>query len=138
MENFDIIHEFKVLATKLKDDDRLIYLRQAQNMNDMDQELQGLIGKFNLAQYNYQIEITKDEADQEKLAQYSEEIQDLYEQIMSNDSMMEYNECKKEVDKLTQYIENIISAAINGGDPMIVPEPSECTGSCASCSGCGN
>ncbi len=139
MEKFDIIHEFKVLATKLKDDDRLVYLRQAKAMNDMDQELQELIGKFNLAQYNYQIEISKDEMDEEKLNTINSELQDLYAQIMENDSMKEYNECKMEADKLTQHLQAIITAAINGGDPMTVEMPTGgCTGSCSSCSGCGN
>ena len=138
MEKFDIIHEFKVLATKLKEDDRLVYLKQARNMNDMDQELQALISKFNLAQYNYQIEITKDDMDEAKVTELNDELQETYSQIMENDSMQEYNACKAEVDTLVLYLQNIIAVAVNDGDPMLVPEPVDCNGVCAGCSGCGN
>ena len=139
MENFDIISEFKLLAKKLQQDDRIIYLEQAKKMNDMDQELQELIGKFNLCQYNYRTEDAKKDKDEAKLSQLYSEITDLYAQIMENDSMKEYNECKTEVDRLTQHIQAIISAAINGGDPMAVELPAGgCSGNCSGCSGCGN
>ena len=139
MENFDIIYEFKLLAKKLQQDDRIIYLEQAKKMNDMDQELQELIGKFNLCQYNYRAEDAKKDKDEAKLSQLYAEITDLYAQIMENDSMKEYNECKTEVDRLTQHIQAIISAAINGGDPMAVELPAGgCSGNCSGCSGCGN
>ncbi len=39
---------------------------------------------------------------------------------------------------LVNYIDAIINAAMNGGDPMAVQEPSaSCTGSCSTCGGCG-
>lgn len=138
MENFDIIYEFKLLAKKLQQDDRLIYLDQARKMNDMDQELQDLIGKFNLCQYNYKTELVREPKDDEKLKSLNTELMDLYQQIIANDSMREYNECKAEVDKLTQHIQAIINAAVNGGDPMAVELPSGgCDGNCSGCSGCG-
>lgn len=46
MDEKEIIREFKILASKLKKDDTIVYLEQAQKMNDMDQELQDLIGKL--------------------------------------------------------------------------------------------
>jgi len=138
MEKFDIIYEFKLLAKKLQQDDRVIYLEQAKKMNDMDQELQELIGKFNLVQFNYRTESVKEDRDEAKLEQLNSELIDLYGQIMENDSMKEYNECKTEVDRLTQHIQAIITSALNGGDPMIVELPEGgCSGSCSTCSGCG-
>jgi len=138
MEKFDIIYEFKLLAKKLQQDDRVIYLEQAKKMNDMDQELQELIGKFNLVQFNYRTESVKEDRDEAKLEQLNSELIDLYGQIMENDSMKEYNECKTEVDRLTQHIQAIITSALNGGDPMLVELPEGgCSGSCSTCSGCG-
>lgn len=141
MENFDIIYEFRLLAKKLQQDDRVVYLDQVKKKMDMDQELQELIGKFNLAQYNYRIEAVKDdsEKDDTKLEQINKELMGIYADIMANEFMVEYNECKAEVDKLTQHIQAIITSALNGGDPMIVEIPEGgCSGSCAGCSGCGN
>ena len=139
MEKFDIINEFKLLAVKLQQDDRVIYLEQVKKKMDMDQELQELIGKFNLAQYNYRIESVKEDRDEAKLEEMNNELIAVYSDIMANEFMIEYNECKTEVDKLTQHIQAIITAALNGGNPMVVELPEGgCSGSCSSCSGCGN
>lgn len=138
MENFDIIYEFRLLAKKLQQDDRIVYLDQVRKKLDMDQELQDQIQKFNALQYEYRIESVKEVKDEAKLQNINKEIVSLYADIMANEFMVEYNECKDEVDKLTTLVQAIITAAINGGDPMIVEVPEGgCTGSCSSCSGCG-
>ena len=137
MENFDIVYEFRLLAKKLQQDDRIVYLEQARKMNDMDMELQELIGQFNLGQYNYRMELAKDDRDEEKLAKINDELTDVYSKIMANDSMVAYNECKTEADKLTQLIQAIVAAAVNGGDPMQVQIPEGgCSGNCSGCAGC--
>ena len=139
MEKFDIINEFKLLAVKLQQDDRVVYLDQVKKKMDMDKELQDLIGKFNLAQYNYRIEAVKEDKDEAKLEEMNKELIAVYSDIMANEFMIEYNECKTEVDKLTQHIQAIITSALNGGNPMLVELPEGgCSGSCSSCSGCGN
>ncbi len=137
MDNNDIVYEFRLLAKKLQEDDRIVYLEQARRMNDMDQELQDLIGQFNLCQLNYRAEISKDQPDQEKLNKLNDELNRVYTEIMANDSMASYTECKAEADKLTNLIQAIINAAVNGGDPMIVQIPEGgCSGNCAACEGC--
>ena len=104
----------------------------------MDQELQDLIGKFNLARFNYNIETNKQEGrDEAVIAGYENEINELYTQIMENDSMVAYSEAKTDVDRLMQHAQAVITCVFNGGDPMLVELPDEgCTGSCSSCSGC--
>ena len=140
MENFDVIYELRLLAKKLQQDDRIVYLEQVKKKMDMDKELQELIQKFNTLQYEYRIETVKEEGtrDDAKVQKLNSELISIYADIMANEFMMEYNECKNEVDKLTQLVQAIITAAINGGDPMIVEVPEGgCSGSCSSCSGCG-
>ena len=138
MENFDIIYEFRLLAKKLQQDDRIVYLDQIRKKMDMDNELQDQIQKFNALQYEYRIESVKEDKDEAKIQNINKELIALYADIMANEFMVEYNECKDEVDKLTTLVQAIITAAINGGDPMIVEVPEGgCTGSCSSCSGCG-
>ncbi len=138
MENEnDIIYKFKLLAKEMQKDDRLIYLEQARKMNDMDKELQALIGDFNLKQYEYRVEIVKEDRDDEKVNTLQEEISELYRAIMDNDSMKEYYECKTAVDNLESHLQAIIHAAIEGNDPMIVELPRNgCAGDCSGCSGC--
>ena len=103
----------------------------------MDQELQQLIGKFNLKQYEYRVEVVKAERDEDKIKALNDDIMQLYRDIMANDSMKEYNDCKNEVDRLEEHLKAIIHAAIEGNDPMIVELPEGgCVGDCSSCSGC--
>ena len=135
---FDFITEFKKLCKQLQKEDVIVYLEQARKMNDMDQELQELIGKFNLARFNYNIEANKQEGSDEKvIAEYEKEINELYTQIMENDSMVAYSEAKADVDRLMQHAQAILTCVFNGGAPMLVELPDEgCTGSCSTCSGC--
>ena len=65
-------------------------------------------------------------------------VNQLYNDIMANESMAAYNEAKAELESVMNYVNAIINTAVNGGDPMTVEEPQQggCSGSCASCSGC--
>ncbi|MBQ5326526.1 MAG: YlbF family regulator, partial [Oscillospiraceae bacterium] len=84
---FDFITEFKKLCAQLQKEDVLVYLAQAKAMVDKDQELQEMIGKFNLAKYNLNAEMMNPEADNDKLNQLDLELNTLYEEIMANEFM---------------------------------------------------
>ena len=116
----DCIDLFKRAAMALQTDPRYLALDQARKANDKDEELQNLIGEFNLARMDL-----------------NNEINDLYGKIMADEGMTAYNEAKRDCENLVNYIDAIINTAMNGGDPMTVQEPSEsCTGSCSTCGGC--
>ena len=123
----DCIDLFKRAAMALQTDPRYVILDQARKANDKDEELQNLIGEFNLARMDLNNEI----------AELNEKVNSLYGQIMGNEGMVAYNEAKRECENLVNYIDAIINTAMNGGDPMTVQEPSaSCTGSCSTCGGC--
>ena len=104
----DCIDLFKRAAMALQTDPRYLVLDQARKANDKDEELQNMIGEF-----------------------------DLYGKIMADEGMVAYNEAKRDCENLVNYIDAIINTAMNGGDPMTVQEPStSCTGSCSTCGGC--
>ena len=132
----DIIDQVRALALELQKDQRYLVLENARRMNDADEELQQQIGEFNLARIDLNNEISKPEKDADRIAALNEKIQKIYGDIMSNESMVAYNEAKGEVDQLMQYINAILVTAVNGGDPMTVEEPSSCGGDCSGCSGC--
>ena len=116
---------------------RDIILDQARKANDKDEELQNLIGEFNLARMDLNNEIGKSERDDARITELNEKVNNLYGQIMGNEGMVAYNEAKRECENLVNYIDAIINTAMNGGDPMTVQEPSaSCTGSCSTCGGC--
>ena len=132
----DCIDLFKRAAMALQTDPRYLALDQARKANDKDEELQNLIGEFNLARMDLNNEIGKNERDDARIAELNEKVNSLYGQIMGNEGMVAYNEAKRECENLVNYIDAIINTAMNGGDPMTVQEPSEsCTGSCSTCGG---
>ena len=119
----DCIDLFKRAAMALQTDPRYVILDQARKANDKDEELQNLIGEFNLARMDLNNEIGKNERDDARIAELNEKVNSLYGQIMGNEGMVAYNEAKRECENLVNYIDAIINTAMNGGDPMTVQEP---------------
>lgn len=133
----DCIDLFKKAAAAMQTDPRYLELDAARRENDMDQELQGLIGEFNLARLDLNNETSKNSPDHERVAELNKRVNDLYSQIMASEGMVRYNTAKAECEALVSHIDAIINTAMNGGDPMTVnPPQGGCTGSCATCGGC--
>ena len=134
----DAIDLFKKAAVALQTDERYLALAAARKANDENETLQDLIGEFNLARMDLSNEIAKDERDDERVASLNDKVNDLYTRIMSSEGMVAYNEAKAQAEAMISHIDAIINTAMNGGDPMLVEAPEAgCTGSCASCGGCG-
>ena len=132
----DCIELFKRAAVALQTDPRYLALEQARKMNDSDEELQNMIGEFNLARMDLNNEITKEERDDQRIAELNEKVNSLYGQIMSDEGMIAYNDAKRDCEALINHIDAIINTAMNGGDPMTVETPANCTHDCSTCGGC--
>ena len=65
----DCIDLFKRAAMALQTDPRYVILDQARKANDKDEELQNLIGEFNLARMDLNNEISKSERSDERIAE---------------------------------------------------------------------
>ena len=107
----------------------------ARQANDEDQALQDKIGEFNLLRMSLVNEQGKDNVDKGKIEQLNEQMQQVYADIMQNPNMVAYNAAKDEMDRLLARVNSILGLCVNGEDPATC-EPSDCTGSCASCGGC--
>ena len=118
----DCIDLFKRAAVALQTDSRYLVLDQTRKANDKDEELQNLIGEFNLARMDLNNEIGKSERNDARIAELNEKVNSLYGQIMGNEGMVAYNEAKRDCENLVNYIDAIINTAMNGGDPMTVQE----------------
>ena len=133
----DCIDLFKKAAAAMQTDPRYLELDAARRENDMDQELQNLIGEFNLARLDLNNEASKMESDAARIEALNKRVNDLYSQIMASEGMVRYNTAKAECEAMVSYIDAIINTAMNGGDPMTVKQPEGgCTGSCSTCGGC--
>lgn len=135
----DAITMFKEAAVQLQKEEIYLALDHTRKANDEDEALQEIIGEFNLSRIDLNSELSKgDEKSTEKVAELNKKVNELYSQIMENENMAAYNEAKQELEAAAAYINAILSAAVNGEDPMLVQEPQAggCSGSCSSCSGC--
>lgn len=135
----DAIAKFKEAAMALQQDERYLKLAAARKANDDDETLQNMIGEFNLVRLDLNNEIEKEDRDDARVTELNEKINQLYNGIMNSETMLAYNDAKQEMRPLVNHINAIVTAAVDGDDPMLVAEPVEGCGEdgCASCSGCG-
>ena len=110
----DCIDLFKRAAMALQTDPRYLVLDQARKANDKDEELQNMIGEFNLARMDLNNEIGKSERNDARIAELNEKVNDLYGKIMADEGMVAYNEAKRDCENLVNYIDAIINTAMHG------------------------
>ncbi len=134
MEILDVARE---LGAAIQEHDLYKAYAAAKQKNDDDKALQDLIGEFNLIRMNINTAMTNPEKDEEKMAEYNEQLQECYKKIMANESMIAYNEAKIALDEIVNKVNLIISMCIDGADPKTVEIPdASCSGSCSTCGGC--
>ena len=135
----DVLVEMAIaLGCQLQEDSRYLALRAAQQAADEDEQLQKLIGEFNLKRMaiNAEEQKAEEEQDAEKLRTLNTALRSVYADIMQNEHMVAYNEAKEPFDALVQKINTAIALAAQGQDPAAAAEESGCTGNCGSCGGC--
>ena len=125
------------LGKALQADDRYIAYALAKQANDEDLELQALINGFEKMRYDLNMELTKENKDTEKIQQLDENIKSNYQKIMSNPRMIVFTAAQKSLESLVENMQQIITMSANGEDPATCEPSTGCTGSCATCGGCG-
>ena len=133
----DIIEMTRELGRALQNDERYIAMMAARQASDEDQALQEAIGEFNLKRMAISNEAQKEERNDETLRRLNEEFRAVYEQIMQNEHMLQYNDAKNEFDALLQQITGIIGLCADGEDlDTCEYDAASCGGNCSSCAGC--
>ncbi len=133
----DVIELTRELGKAIQQDDRYIAYTLAKQVNDDDKELNADIEKFT----NLRLELTNvmscEDKDTDKIKQLDEDIKSTYKKIMNNKNMIVFNAAQKALEDLISNVNQIISLCANGEDPETCQPSSGCTGSCATCGGCG-
>ena len=132
----DVITMARELGAALQKSDEYPAYALAKSAADGDEELQRMIGDFNLKKLSLSAEIQKEEKDGEKISALNDEIRSLYGEIMSQPAMLAYNTTKNELDRLLNFIQQIVVYSANGEDPFTIQEETSCGGDCSGCSGC--
>lgn len=131
----DIIELTRALGAAIQETEEYKRFMSAKEKNDNDEALQKQIGDFNLLKMQLDSEHEKEAKDEAKILELNEKIVALYNEIISGESMTEYNTAYEAYRALTDKISNILLMCENGEDPATC-EPSSCTGNCSSCGGC--
>lgn len=133
----DIIKMTRQLGAEIQKQDFFIKHQLAKQNSDEDASLQELIGEFNLKRMAVSNEASKQaDSSSETMQQLNQEMRDVYQKIMENKNMQDYNEAKEQLDSFMQRIFAIISQSAEGEDPETTDYQPSCGGSCSGCSGC--
>ena len=133
----DVIQLARELGAALQADARYEKLMQARKVNDEDEELQNLIGEFNMIMLKAQQEAEKEEKDEAKMQAYNEQYVAAYQKIMANENMAAYQAAQSELEAVVNTVNGIIAMSLNGEDPMTCdPDAQNCTHDCSTCGGC--
>ena len=133
----DVIKLARELGAALQADARYEKLMQARKVNDEDEELQNLIGEFNMIMLKAQQEAEKEEKDEAKMQAYNEQYVAAYQKIMANENMAAYQAAQSELEAVVNTVNGIIAMSLNGEDPMTSdPDAQNCTHDCSTCGGC--
>lgn len=135
----NVIELTRQLGKAIQEDERYKKYEEAAKFNDTDTELQNSIGRFNQLRSELGVEMRKPDKDADRLTSLDNEIKELYDEIMKMPKMIAFNEAKDEIDALMKSVYYILQQAASGEDPETCPAqaPTGCSGSCASCGGCG-
>ena len=133
----DVINAARNLGTAMQKDERFVEYARTKLALDNNEELQDLVGKFNVARMNIERLGEQEERDEEKFREANLELREIYDSIMNNETMKAYNDAKLGVDKMLSDVMAIIQMCSEGADPETceIPEGG-CTGSCSTCAGC--
>ena len=134
-----VIELTRQLGAAIQEDARYKEYEAARKANEADDALNGLIGKINLVQMNYQNEAAKgEEANAETMEGFAKEFEQLYREIMLNGNMVKFETAKNAVDAMMNEIMGILACCVDGQDPATCnpQEEHHCSGSCDSCGGC--
>ncbi len=138
MANANLIEMAKALGKALQTDDRYLAFRKAADGNDNDKVLQDMIGKFNLLRLDLDNENSKEQPDTDRMAALQKQGQELYGEIMQNQSMVAYQAARAEFEQLLDSINRVIAMSAAGQDPDSYDPnaQSTCSGNCSACGGC--
>ena len=136
----DIIKMTRELGAAIQQDERYLRFSKARETNEKDEELLSLMGQIQQLQMSYQQEASLESPDNDKMAGFERQFNEVYTKFMMNDNMKEYEAARHDIDELMNYVMQLLGLCVNGEDPMTCePEVHEhnCDCDCDSChSGC--
>ena len=115
----DVIEATRKLGEAIQQDERYLKFAEARKNNDENEDLQKMIGEFNLIRLSMDQALSAENQDEEKIMKCNNDMREL------------------QMDELMKNVTDIIELCVLGEDPATAePKAHECSGSCATCGGC--
>ena len=121
----ELIH---ALGEEIKADDRVAALKDAAKAYNESSELLALITEYNVNQTALSAEYGKDDRDDAVIESIERRLEELYNQVMNNESYKNYLDAKDAYDSFYGEICAELEYTITGNRP--------CSHDCSSCGGC--
>lgn len=135
----DVISAARQLGEAIQQDDRYLNFAKAKEESESDSSVKEMMDKINEIREEYQKEAEKETPNEGLLSKLDTEFQQVYTALMVNENMSKYEECRKELDSMMNYLMQILYLSVNGENPQTCepqPEQHDCGGECSACSGC--
>lgn len=132
----DIIAMARELGKALQQTPEYTAYVAARDASDNDEKLQEMIQEFNLTKMQISAASQAENRDDEKVADLTQKLQNLYNDIMTNENMLAYSQTNDALSGVLKRVSFIMEMAANGEDPETCPVESSCSGSCSTCGGC--
>ncbi len=135
----NVVELTRQLGAAIQQDERYLKFIAAREQIDKDPEILDKTAKIEEIRTEYQAAAMDPNPDEALLSKLDKDFQDIYAALMTSDKMAEFNDASGEVDKMMNYIMQILYLCVNGDDPATcepAEEEHECGGECSHCSGC--
>ncbi len=132
-----VVERARELGAFIQQDEKYLALKEAMDAKDNDADLNMKIAEFNEIRAKMTENSQKGEAASPENIELSKTLRLKQGEIIGNENMMRFMKAEGELNETVQMVSQILSAAINGEDPMTYQPSSGCSADgCASCSGC--
>ncbi len=132
----DIVQLAREMGKQIQQTEEYKNLQVARKASDEDKELQDLIAQFNIKRMDLSSAMQEENKDEEKITSLDKELKELYQKVMSNESLAAFNTAKMELDAIMNKVQMVLTASVNGEDPETCDVEHSCGGSCSTCGGC--
>lgn len=118
----------ELLGQQILFSDEYVAFKQAEATYQGDAQLSALVNEFDACRNQLIMARSEEGNDESKVSDIQDQMEKLYNKIMENENMKQYNEAAGKFEALMKHVFDSINTAVFG--------PQECTHNCATCSGC--
>ena len=118
----------ELLGQQILSSDEYVAFKQAEATHQADAQLSALVNEFDVCRNQLIMARSEEGTDESKVSDIQDQMEKLYNKIMENENMKQYNEAAGKFEALMKHVFDSINTAVFG--------PQECTHNCATCSGC--